>query len=151
MIEHRFLNKVDFSVHPSLVPNNNEGNLKLYRLFSLIRDSFELKALDDAVGFPDTLESHLVYYKSLVDVMTVRGLSVPRSDKSSIERTLSASMKVEKLTEPISIFHCPKCGSKLFDDKRRYTLKQHPAYIYCKKCDCFISYDDPRLIGEKKK
>jgi len=45
---------------------------------------------------------------------------------------------------------CPKCGSKLFDDKRRYTLKQHPAYIYCKKCDCFISYDDPRLIGEKK-
>jgi predicted RNA-binding Zn-ribbon protein involved in translation (DUF1610 family) len=113
MIEHRFLNKVDFSVHPSLVPNNNEGNLKLYRLFSLIRDSFELKALDDAVGFPDTLEAHLIYYKNLVDTMTVRGLSVPRSDKSAIEKMLSASMKVEKITEPITVYHCPKCGSKL--------------------------------------
>jgi predicted RNA-binding Zn-ribbon protein involved in translation (DUF1610 family) len=113
MIEHRFLNKVDFSVHPSLVPNNNEGNLKLYRLFSLIRDSFELKSLDDAVGFPDTLEAHLIYYKNLVDTMAVRGLSVPRSDKNAIEKMLSASMKVEKITEPITVYHCPKCGSKL--------------------------------------
>ncbi len=113
MKEHRFLNKVDFNIHPSLIPNNNEGNLKLYRLFALIRDSFELKSLDDAVGFPDSLENHLVYYKSLVNTMELRGLKVPRSEKSAIERMLDVTIKVEKLSEPITMYHCPNCGSKL--------------------------------------
>lgn len=113
MKEHRFLNKIDFNEHPSNVPNTNEGNLKLYRLFALVRDSFELKSLDDAVGFDASLDTHLIYYKNLVTTMEFRGLKCPRCEKSRIERMLSVSMKVEKLLEPITIYHCPNCGSKL--------------------------------------
>ena len=53
------------------------------------------------------------YYKSLVTTMELRGLRVPRSEKSAIERMLNVNMKVEKITEPITIYHCPKCGSRL--------------------------------------
>ena len=113
MKEHRFLNKIDFTEHQSNIPNDNVGNLKLYRLFSLVRDSYDLKSLDDAVGFPETLEQHLVYYKALIDTMELRGLTVPRSEKTAIEKMLSASMRIEKIVEPITIYHCTNCGSKL--------------------------------------
>lgn len=113
MKEHRFLNKVDFTIHPNTIPNNNEGNLYLYRLFALIRDSFELKHSDNTVGFPETLNDHIIFYKALIATMELRGLRVPRSQKSTIEKMLNVSLKVEKIVEPITVYHCPNCGGKL--------------------------------------
>jgi uncharacterized protein YlaI len=150
MKEHRFLNKIDFNEHPSAIPNTDAGNLKLYRMFSLVRDSFDIKSRDDAVGFPDSLEKHALFYQSLVATMEGRGLTVPRSEKSGIERMLSLNMKVEKITEPITIYHCPNCGNKLAKtDIETYIcgechgrLPGYSEYVMQKPFHGFKNWDD---------
>jgi len=108
MKENMFLNKIDFNIPVSTIPNNDAGNLKLYRLLTLVRESYELKAEDETVGYPEPLAVQLMYYHDIVRVLNERGLKVPVYVKSKIERA-----KLTIGTIPKSTIHCPICGTKL--------------------------------------
>lgn len=121
MKEHMFLNKIDFSIPVSSIPNNDAGNLRLYRLLTLVRESYELKSLDETVGYPEPLEIQASYYNDIKRVLDERGLKIPIHNKSRIERVPVNTIKNVKAT-----LFCPICGNKL----SKYDLE---TYI-CSEC-----------------
>lgn len=111
---NKFVDKIDFDSNPSLVPNTDAGNLKLYYELSLIRDSYELKCRDDNAGIHKSFDEHVAYYLSIVKEMEIRKLSIPRREKSAIEKAISKSMTAPTTVPDIKpSYHCVHCGNKL--------------------------------------
>jgi len=119
---NKFINKVDFTRHPSVIPDTDEGNLKLYYEFALVRDSYELKSKDAEDGISESLENHVAYYMAILNEMDKRGLKVTRKDRCAIEKSVNNAMREAVMSsyltlqftpKPNEVNHCPHCGSKL--------------------------------------
>ncbi len=120
---NKYVNKVDFNRHPSMIPNTDEGNLKLYYEFSLVRDSYEVKSKDIEDGINEPMENHVAYYMAILNEMDERGLKVTRKDRSAIEKSISKAMRdavttssyftLQFSSSPNGVTHCPHCGNKL--------------------------------------
>lgn len=119
---NKFINKVDFTRHPSVIPNTDEGNLKLYYEFSLVRDSYELKSKDIEDGINESMENHVAYYMALVNEMEKRGLRITRRDRSAIEKSVSNAMRDAAMSSYLTLqftpnstdsVYCTHCGNKL--------------------------------------
>jgi len=85
------LNRINYSLHPSMIPDTDDGNFRLYWELELLKGFFE----------SDRLNKHLERYIMIIDVLGERGQFMMPYGDSEIEKVARKSDWYEIITKPI--------------------------------------------------
>lgn len=85
------LNRINYSLHPSMIPDTDDGNLRLYWELELLRSNYE----------SGRLNKQLQRYIQIIDIMGNRGLTVDFSTDLEIDKATRKYDWYDIISKPI--------------------------------------------------
>jgi len=116
------LNRINYSLHPSTIPDTDDGNFRLYWELELLKGFFE----------SDRLNKHLERYIQIIDVLGERSQFMKIDGDSEIEKVARKSDWYEMITKPI-----PSPGKK--EDRAKFISR----------CISTVAHADPERKHEQ--